>query len=83
MLKVSLFVTALQRHYAILQAIALDEDLGETRDETLPDKEGMNRLQQFFKRTLFQKNNKKCWDLISSERFFVLQTCSCKSNRRI
>lgn len=34
---------SLQRHYAILQAIALDEDLGETRDETLPDKEGMNR----------------------------------------
>nr|VDD04739.1 unnamed protein product [Brassica oleracea] len=32
------------RHYAILQAIALDEDeLRETRDETLPDKEGMNR----------------------------------------
>ncbi|KAJ4915997.1 ATP-dependent DNA helicase 2 subunit KU70 [Raphanus sativus] len=35
---------ALQRHYAMLQAIALDqEDIGETRDETLPDKEGMNR----------------------------------------
>ncbi|KAJ0257192.1 ATP-dependent DNA helicase 2 subunit KU70 [Hirschfeldia incana] len=35
---------ALQRHYAMLQAIALDADeLGETRDETLPDKEGMNR----------------------------------------
>ncbi|KAF3555698.1 hypothetical protein F2Q69_00010634 [Brassica cretica] len=35
---------ALQRHYAILQAIALDEDeLRETRDETLPDEEGMNR----------------------------------------
>ncbi|KAF8045944.1 hypothetical protein N665_4192s0001, partial [Sinapis alba] len=34
----------LQRHYAILQAIALDEDeLRETRDETLPDEEGMNR----------------------------------------
>ncbi|CAN6879486.1 unnamed protein product [Brassica oleracea] len=35
---------ALQRHYAMLQAIALDEDeLGETRDETLPDEGGMNR----------------------------------------
>jgi ATP-dependent DNA helicase 2 subunit 1 len=35
---------ALQRHYAILQAIALDEnELRETRDETLPDEEGMNR----------------------------------------
>ncbi|CAH2037265.1 unnamed protein product [Thlaspi arvense] len=35
---------ALQRHYAILQAIALDEDeLRETKDETLPDEEGMKR----------------------------------------
>ncbi|CAN7098681.1 unnamed protein product [Brassica rapa subsp. narinosa] len=35
---------ALQRHYAMLQAIALDEnELGETRDETLPDEGGMNR----------------------------------------
>ncbi|KAG7597306.1 Ku70/Ku80 beta-barrel domain [Arabidopsis suecica] len=35
---------ALQRHYAILQAIALDEnEVSETRDETLPDEEGMNR----------------------------------------
>ncbi|VVA91592.1 unnamed protein product [Arabis nemorensis] len=35
---------ALQKHYAILQAIALDEDqVRETRDETLPDEEGMNR----------------------------------------
>lgn len=42
----SLFVTALQKHYAILQAIALDEDqVRETRDETLPDEEGMNRSQ--------------------------------------
>lgn len=43
----SLFVAALQRHYAMLQAIALDEnDIRETRDETLPDEEGMKRLQQ-------------------------------------
>ncbi|CAH8381217.1 unnamed protein product [Eruca vesicaria subsp. sativa] len=35
---------ALQKHYAILQAIALDEEqLRETRDETLPDEDGMNR----------------------------------------
>lgn len=35
---------ALQRHYAILQAIALDEDeMPETKDETLPDEEGMAR----------------------------------------
>uniref|UniRef100_A0A1J3JM46 ATP-dependent DNA helicase 2 subunit KU70 n=1 Tax=Noccaea caerulescens TaxID=107243 RepID=A0A1J3JM46_NOCCA len=35
---------ALQRHYAMLQAIALDEnDIRETRDETLPDEEGMKR----------------------------------------
>lgn len=32
----------------MLQAIALDEnELGETRDETLPDEGGMNRLQLF------------------------------------
>uniref|UniRef100_A0A1J3EBU5 ATP-dependent DNA helicase 2 subunit KU70 n=1 Tax=Noccaea caerulescens TaxID=107243 RepID=A0A1J3EBU5_NOCCA len=35
---------ALQRHYAMLQAIALDEnDIRETRDETLPDEKGMKR----------------------------------------
>ncbi|WCJ43761.1 ATP-dependent DNA helicase 2 subunit KU70 [Euphorbia peplus] len=35
---------ALQRHYAILQALALEEeDIPETRDETLPDEEGMAR----------------------------------------
>ncbi|CAN1813362.1 ATP-dependent DNA helicase 2 subunit KU70, partial [Linum perenne] len=35
---------ALQRHYAVLQALALDEDeMPETNDETLPDEEGMAR----------------------------------------
>ncbi|KAI3918697.1 hypothetical protein MKX01_042017, partial [Papaver californicum] len=35
---------ALQRHYAILQALALDEDeMPELNDETLPDKQGMSR----------------------------------------
>ncbi|CAN8312346.1 unnamed protein product [Cochlearia groenlandica] len=35
---------SLQRHYAMLQAIALDEDdVREIKDETLPDEEGMNR----------------------------------------
>nr|ATA62886.1 putative KU70-like protein [Juniperus oxycedrus] len=36
---------ALQRHYAILQALALDEneDLPETKDETMPDEESMQR----------------------------------------
>ncbi|CAH9131501.1 unnamed protein product [Cuscuta epithymum] len=35
---------ALQRHYAILQALALDEDeMPEMKDETLPDEEGMSR----------------------------------------
>ncbi|KAF9672714.1 hypothetical protein SADUNF_Sadunf11G0073200 [Salix dunnii] len=34
----------LQRHYAILQALALDEDdIPEINDETLPDEEGMAR----------------------------------------
>lgn len=35
---------ALQRHYAVLQALALDEDeMPEIKDETVPDEEGMNR----------------------------------------
>ncbi|CAL1409025.1 unnamed protein product [Linum trigynum] len=35
---------ALQRHYAVLQALALDEDeMPEIHDETLPDEEGMSR----------------------------------------
>ncbi|XP_073280098.1 ATP-dependent DNA helicase 2 subunit KU70 [Primulina huaijiensis] len=35
---------ALQRHYAVLQALALDEDdMPDVRDETLPDEEGMAR----------------------------------------
>ncbi|PRQ38078.1 putative DNA helicase transcription regulator SAP family [Rosa chinensis] len=35
---------ALQRHYAVLQALALDEDdIPEIKDETLPDGEGMSR----------------------------------------
>ncbi|CAK9162743.1 unnamed protein product [Ilex paraguariensis] len=36
---------ALQRHYAVLQALALDEDeMPEIKDETVPDEEGMARL---------------------------------------
>ncbi|VFQ72427.1 unnamed protein product [Cuscuta campestris] len=35
---------ALQRHYAILQALALEEDeMPDMNDETLPDEEGMSR----------------------------------------
>ncbi|KAI5648417.1 hypothetical protein M9H77_34422 [Catharanthus roseus] len=35
---------ALQRHYAVVQALALDEDeLPDTGDETLPDEDGMAR----------------------------------------
>ncbi|PSS35906.1 ATP-dependent DNA helicase 2 subunit like [Actinidia chinensis var. chinensis] len=35
---------ALQRHYAVLQALALDEDeMPEIKDETVPDEEGMAR----------------------------------------
>lgn len=38
------FLAALQRHYAVLQALALDEDeMPEIKDETLPDEEGMAR----------------------------------------
>ncbi|XP_078429816.1 ATP-dependent DNA helicase 2 subunit Ku70-like protein isoform X2 [Wolffia australiana] len=35
---------SLQRHYSVLQAIALDEDeIPEVKDETLPDEEGLSR----------------------------------------
>ncbi|BBG93503.1 KU70 homolog [Prunus dulcis] len=35
---------ALQRHYAVLQALALEEDeIPEIKDETVPDEEGMSR----------------------------------------
>ncbi|KAH1140753.1 hypothetical protein GYH30_029559 [Glycine max] len=35
---------ALQRHYAVLQALALEEDdIPEMKDETLPDEEGLAR----------------------------------------
>ncbi|KAJ0045030.1 hypothetical protein Pint_04798 [Pistacia integerrima] len=35
---------ALQRHYAVLQALALEEDeMPDINDETLPDEEGMSR----------------------------------------
>lgn len=38
------FLAALQRHYAVLQALALEEDeLPEITDETVPDEEGMAR----------------------------------------
>lgn len=37
-------LTALQKHYAVVQALALDEDeMPEVKDETLPDEEGMAR----------------------------------------
>lgn len=37
-------LSALQRHYAVLQALALEEDeMPEVNDETVPDEEGMSR----------------------------------------
>lgn len=37
-------VAALQRHYAVLQALALEEDeLPEIKDETVPDEEGLSQ----------------------------------------
>ncbi|XP_027117138.1 ATP-dependent DNA helicase 2 subunit KU70-like isoform X1 [Coffea arabica] len=53
---------ALQRHYAVLQALALDEDeMPEIKDETLPDQEGMARpgivkLLEEFKLSVFGEN---------------------------
>lgn len=41
---VSILHTALQRHYSVLQALALDEDkMPDEKDETLPDEEGFTR----------------------------------------
>lgn len=38
------YFSALQRHYAVLQALALEEDdIPEMKDETLPDEEGLAR----------------------------------------
>ncbi|KAF9606094.1 hypothetical protein IFM89_023117 [Coptis chinensis] len=55
-------VSALQRHYAVLQALALDEDeMPELKDETLPDEQGMaksgvvNALEEF-KVSVFGEN---------------------------
>jgi ATP-dependent DNA helicase 2 subunit 1 len=36
--------SALQKHYAVLQALALEEyEIPEIKDETLPDEEGLAR----------------------------------------
>ncbi|GMP78251.1 hypothetical protein CsSME_00034260 [Camellia sinensis var. sinensis] len=55
-------IAALQRHYAVLQALALDEDeMPEIKDETAPDEEGLarpgvvNALEEF-KNTIFGEN---------------------------
>lgn len=43
-MKTFLVLAALQRHYAIVQALALEEDeMPEVKDETAPDEEGMAR----------------------------------------
>eukprot|EP01018_Ginkgo_biloba_P006362 Gb_35352 [translate_table: standard] len=54
---------ALQRHYAILQVLALGEDdeLPDTKDETMPDEEGMQRpriakVVQAFKDVVYGQN---------------------------
>ena len=54
---------ALQRHYAILQVLALEEnELPETKDETMPDEEGMQRpgitkVVQAFKDVVYGENH--------------------------
>uniref|UniRef100_A0A1D1YVZ0 ATP-dependent DNA helicase 2 subunit KU70 n=2 Tax=Anthurium amnicola TaxID=1678845 RepID=A0A1D1YVZ0_9ARAE len=54
---------ALQRHYSILQAIALDEDeMPDIKDETVPDEEGMarsgiNRAVEDFKIAVYGENH--------------------------
>ncbi|XP_047336399.1 ATP-dependent DNA helicase 2 subunit KU70 [Impatiens glandulifera] len=53
---------ALQRHYAVLQALALDEDeMPDINDETVPDQEGMSRpavvsALEEFKHSIFGEN---------------------------
>jgi len=52
----------LQRHYAVLQTLALDEDeMSEIKDETLHDEEGMGRLEvinalEEFKNSVYGEN---------------------------
>ena len=49
-------ISALQRHYAVLQALALEEDdMPEVNDETVPDEEGMARYDYGVALSLFFK----------------------------
>ncbi|KAL3619918.1 ATP-dependent DNA helicase II subunit 1 [Castilleja foliolosa] len=64
---------ALQRHYAVLQALALDEDeIPDIKDETLPDEEGLARpgivkaLEQF-KLSVYGENMEDENDLSSGK----------------
>nr|GLL47705.1 ATP-dependent DNA helicase 2 subunit KU70 [Ipomoea trifida]GMD85477.1 ATP-dependent DNA helicase 2 subunit KU70 [Ipomoea batatas]GME15070.1 ATP-dependent DNA helicase 2 subunit KU70 [Ipomoea batatas] len=62
---------ALQRHYAVLQALALDEDeMPEMKDETVPDEEGMARpgivkALEEFKLSVYGENYNEESDLAS------------------
>lgn len=59
--------TGLQKHYGILEALALGEDeMPDIKDETLPDEEGMARYMFFF-------CHRVCYTLIPP---FV--SCKCK-----
>ncbi|XP_011073828.1 ATP-dependent DNA helicase 2 subunit KU70 [Sesamum indicum] len=65
---------ALQRHYAVLQALALDEDeMPDTKDETLPDEEGLARpgivkALEEFKLSVYGENFEEENDLMNNEK---------------
>ncbi|KAI3459721.1 hypothetical protein Pfo_016384 [Paulownia fortunei] len=65
---------ALQRHYAVLQALALDEDeMPDIKDETLPDEEGLARpgivkALEEFKLSAYGENFEQENDLMDSEK---------------
>lgn len=67
-------LTALQKHYAVVQALALDEDeMPEVKDETLPDEEGMARYLSVIN---------FCLPFLLKQFFRCLKCFSCPTNCR-
>lgn len=68
------FFPALQRHYAVVQALVLDEDeMPEIKDETVPDEEGMARpgvvkALEEFKLSVYGENYNEENDLAANEK---------------
>ncbi|KAL6002592.1 ATP-dependent DNA helicase II subunit 1 [Asimina triloba] len=51
-------IAPLQSHYGVLQALALGEDeMPETKDETVPDEEGLSSALEDFKASVYGENH--------------------------